>query len=186
MTDNPDNLPDLLRDVDLKATITNEEKLDALLAKMRKGVESTVFDMGEKKGRDACRSLAAKIVKSKAPLDDAGKAVIEDAQKIVAAGNKLRKKARDEITSIAEMARKPLTDWEAEQKKIEADRDALHARIIYLGEPARGVPLDDLKTALAHLSEIVIDENNMTGKVEEALGAKSRSCLLYTSPSPRD
>jgi hypothetical protein len=81
-----------------------------------------VFDCNTDEGRKETISLAYKVARSKTVIDDIGKAVMEDAKKIVDETNKHRKTAREFLDSLKEEIRKPVTEWEAEQEKIKQEK----------------------------------------------------------------
>lgn len=93
------------------------DQLDDLLAKIEKDVTSVVPDLSTAKGRKAIASNAARIPSVKTALDDLGIEIVsgwKDKSKKVDAE---RKKMRDFLDALKAKARKPLTDWEDEEKK---------------------------------------------------------------------
>lgn len=74
-------------------------------------------DVSTAQGRKEIASFAFDIARSKTFLDDAGKKFIADIKDRVKVVDAERKKIRDRCDELKEIARKPLTDWEAEQEE---------------------------------------------------------------------
>jgi len=91
-----------------------DEKLRArFLTELRSEVASAVPDLSTAKGRDEIRSRAAKINRSKSPINKAAVALkngVDTARKAIVA----------ELETLEIEARKPLTEWE-EEKSIWTD-----------------------------------------------------------------
>jgi len=105
---------------DLQAMFAREDGLDPIIAQIEVEVRSHAADTSTKKGRDAIKSLAYKVSRSKTALDEAGKALNEEARAQITAVDAARKKARDRLDALRAEARKPLDDWEAAEAKREA------------------------------------------------------------------
>ena len=89
--------------------------LDDMLKRIEDEARSHAPDLSTKKGRDAIASLAYKIAKSKTALDEAGKALNEDARAQINAVDAERRKVRDRLDKLKDEIRAPLTAWEAEE-----------------------------------------------------------------------
>jgi hypothetical protein len=74
------------------------------------------------KGRDACRSHAAQIVKCIKPALDASRQLAGDAKRIIDKDLTFRKEFEKGVREIADHHRQPLTEWEAEQERIEREK----------------------------------------------------------------
>lgn len=110
----------------LPEEIYGSGKLSDILGKITKEVRETPTDISTSKGRKEIASLAHKIARSKTYLDDLGKKIGEDAKKKLDAINAERKVARDELDSLKEEVRKPLTEWEEkEERRIAAHEEHL-------------------------------------------------------------
>lgn len=103
------------------------EALDDLLAKIEAEARRHTFDIGTPGGRKDCASLAYKVARSKTAIDDAGKGLVEEWKKQSKVVDYARKKARDRLDALRDEVRKPLTDWEAEEKRV-ADEAAAAER----------------------------------------------------------
>jgi len=85
-----------------------------------------VFDVTNKKGRDACRAHAAQIIKCIAPACKESARLADEAKKVVNQSLNFRKLFDAGVREIAEYHRKPLTEWEQEQERI-AEQERIFA-----------------------------------------------------------
>lgn len=108
--------------------VFSEGGTSAIIEEIRKRVEEHKPDISTAKGRKEIASLAAKVSKSKTFLDGMGKTLKEEHQKIIKPIDAERKKMRDALDLLRDQARKPLTDYEEEQKRIEEEEKA---RVLY-------------------------------------------------------
>jgi len=84
-------------------------------------------DLTTKKGRDAIASNAYKVARCKTLLDDAGKEETAKAKEIPNKIDAARRDMRTRLEALQTEVRKPLTDWESEQERIEQERLAAEA-----------------------------------------------------------
>ncbi|MFZ2172356.1 MAG: hypothetical protein WAW61_22310 [Methylococcaceae bacterium] len=121
-----------------------------LIEKIRTQAGFAVFDVGTEKGRAACRSHAANIIKCISPAINASKQLAADAQKVVKADLTFRKIFEADVREIAEFHRRPLTEYEAEQKRIQDEQEAREAARLaeekYLVDWDDALHLDELFT----------------------------------------
>lgn len=83
----------------------------------------TVFgDMQDKKQRKACASHAASIIRCITPAADESKRMASEAKKIVNQDLSFRRDFEAGVREVAAFHRKPLTDWEEEQARFEAEQ----------------------------------------------------------------
>ena len=99
-----------------------ENGLDPYLAIIRAEIDSFVPDASTAKGRKEIISMAAKVAKSKVALDDMGKSLVAELKEKPKLIDAERKRMRDMLDLWRDETRKPVTDWEAEQARIEAER----------------------------------------------------------------
>ncbi|MEN6081582.1 hypothetical protein [Chromobacterium piscinae] len=89
-----------------------------------KAMVNEVPDLATKKGRDRIASLAYKVSQSKAAVEKPGRDYLKLVKELP---KKIEEELRDFVTqcdALRDSVRKPLTDWEAEQARIEAERIA--------------------------------------------------------------
>ncbi len=93
------------------------DAMDPLVAQIRDIVEKHVPDTSTDHGRREIASLARKVSSAKVILDDLGKDLVagwkEKAKKV----DIVRKEMRDELDTLRDYARAPLTRWEEEEDK---------------------------------------------------------------------
>lgn len=95
------------------------------LTKLINEIEKKAFAAGQDAttddGREIIRSTAYKIARSRTFLDGLGKNVVKKEKERVAKANDTRKKIGEETIKIQTNYRKPLTDYEEEQKRKDAE-----------------------------------------------------------------
>jgi colicin import membrane protein len=103
------------------------EAMDPVIAQIKAIVEKHVPDVSTAKGRGEIASLARRVASSKVVLDDLGKNLVADWKEKAKKVDVVRKQMRDELDSLRDSARLPLTNWElaeAERFRQEAlDRE---------------------------------------------------------------
>ena len=104
---------------ELEAAFINDEFIEGLIKDIREKTSSVVGDLNTAKGRRAYISMAANVRSTKTAIDDAGKKLVAEMKKRPALVDASRKKVRDSLDELAVEIRKPVTDWEAEQKEKE-------------------------------------------------------------------
>ena len=92
----------------------------SLVDRVRDEVMDEVYDLSTIKGRKRIASRAFDVSKSKTALDNFGKDLADQLNAKLKPINVERKYARDELDKLRNEVRQPLTDWEDEQKEIEA------------------------------------------------------------------
>lgn len=129
--------------------------LDPIIDQIRAKVAGTVYNMATAKGRDECRSDAAKVARSKAAIEKMGKALSAEYKEIPKKIDAERKRAFDALEILQKEVRQPLTDWEqAEESRIAGHKDALESivlTVINAGETA-----EQIRVALAIVEQIEI------------------------------
>ena len=100
--------------------IYNGDGMQQILDKIESEVSGFVPDLTTDKGRKAVATEARKVAKSKKILDDLGKELVSDWKTKAKAVDLSRKAAREFLDNLRDKVRQPLTNWEAEQKEIEA------------------------------------------------------------------
>jgi len=99
--------------------LTDAKQRSSLYAHIEREIEAFVPDVTTNKGREAIKSLAFKVTKTKTAIDAAGKLLNEEARSKINLVDEARRDARNTLDILAERARKPLTEWEeAEQLRV--------------------------------------------------------------------
>ncbi len=103
---------------------TSENGLESEVEKVRAFVESFEHDLSTAAGRKKTISLARKVATMKTALDSLGKDLVSDMKSKCKVVDNSRKAMRETMDQIRDMARMPVTEWEEEQERIEAERKA--------------------------------------------------------------
>jgi len=155
------------------AVLNSPEKFDELIGKIRAEVNAHVPDLTTKKGRDAIKSLAYKVTRTKTALDDAGKELNAGKRAEINAVDEVRRKVREDLDALAADARKPLDEWEAK----EAERQDFVSRIMTLINGATQFPdtytSADIQIRIDELDALEFDADIFQDGLEIAIGAKS-------------
>lgn len=108
---------------DLAAMLKAENGLDGLLSQLEQQArdEAKDADASTKKGRDALKSIAFRVSKSKVSLEDRAKELTEAQRKEIEAVNAGRNAAVKRLEALRDEIKKPALDWEeAEEARLEA------------------------------------------------------------------
>lgn len=111
------------------AVFTNNDQLDPLIEAIEKEARSLVPDVTTKKGRDAIASMAHKVARSKTYIDNAGKDLVAELKALPKQIDESRRIARERLDALKDEVRRPLTEWEAEQERIAAEKAAEEERL---------------------------------------------------------
>ncbi|AVJ78487.1 TPA: hypothetical protein ACOEDW_001661 [Enterobacter hormaechei subsp. xiangfangensis] len=114
------------------AVFTTKEQLDPIIEAIEKEARSLVPDVSTRKGRDAIASMAHKVARSKTYIDNAGKDLVAELKALPKQIDESRRIVRERLDALKDEARRPLTEWEAEQERIKAEEamNALHAEAL--------------------------------------------------------
>lgn len=131
--------------------------IDNVILKISEEAKSFIPDTSTAAGRKEIASLAHKIARSKTFLDDCGKQLGEEAKKTLDTINIERKKIRENLDSLKEEIRKPLTDWEVAEEKRKNDHRIHLEEIKSLGQAIANnwmlKPLSDIEEGLKIVTE---------------------------------
>lgn len=100
----------------------NDDGIDPYIKQAKELVANFDYDLSTGASRAKIASLASKVSKFKVKLDGVGKGLVAEWKSKSTLVDKSRKNMRDELDDLRDLARKPLTDWEAEQEKIKAEK----------------------------------------------------------------
>lgn len=103
---------------------TSPGELDPILEKIAQEAKSIVPDVSTAKGRKEIASIAYRVAQSKTYIDGLGKSLVDEYKELPRKIDASRKAARDFLDALKEEVRAPLTEWEAEQERIEAEKKA--------------------------------------------------------------
>lgn len=127
-----------------------------LFEKIATEARSIIFDMSVKKERDALKSFAYNLARTKTTVDNYGKELVAEIKKKSSAIDADRKFWRDSMDSLQAEVRKPLTDFEnAEKERVAKHEDAI--QFIKDHAPAADATALKLKGNIAFLENLNID-----------------------------
>lgn len=108
--------------------------VEGIISKLEADVRAIDRDISTPDGREAVKSLAYKIARSKTALDDMGKELVAEIKKKSGAIDAERRLIRERMDALKDEVRGPLTEWE----EAEANRIAGHeSALVWLAESGR-------------------------------------------------
>lgn len=141
------------------------EHIKSLAEEERKELDS---DFSVAKNRKAFASLAYKVAQTKTYIDKEGKAVVDKLKELPKKVDASRKLFRDELDALSTEIRKPLTEWEAQEKARE-EAEALKKQIEADHEEALQMnELFDLRKAEEERKRIAREEEMKRQASEQA------------------
>lgn len=125
-----------------------------ILDQIRAEVAKEPIDVSTPAGRAHCRSLAAKIARSKTALDTMGKTLTDQWRLQAEEVHKERRLIEKELDALRDAVRAPLTQYEErEKKRVQAHEDALQ-ELRLLFQPG-GLTVAEIDARLAQASTLV-------------------------------
>lgn len=140
----------------LGQAFSKPESMEAILARIETDVRSVVPDISTVTSRKAIASTAYKIARSKTALDEAGKAITEEARKTVDTVNAKRRDVRERLENLQKEVRAPLDEWEAAEAARIAD---LEDRLRDFSDDLPGLDAgsEEILTTIAEIEQIPVD-----------------------------
>lgn len=125
-------IPDAITGVEVYADAEKPERHKELIDQVKKDAKALEADVSTPQGRDAIKSMAYKVSRSKTALDTLGKEYTEGVRKKIEAVNEKRALIRTELDALRDEVRAPLTKWETkEQERVNALQDRLQRMADY-------------------------------------------------------
>lgn len=106
------------------AFFTEKDQLEEIIKQVEMEVMTFEHDLSNKARRNKTASLARKVASTKTYLDGLGKDLVADWKNKAKVVDANRRMVRDRLDELRDLARKPLTEWEEEQARIEAEEAA--------------------------------------------------------------
>ncbi|MDY0820006.1 cell envelope biogenesis protein TolA [Providencia rettgeri] len=103
----------------------SSDSVEDIIRKVEQEVNSFIPDVSTAKGRKQIASLAYKVAQSKTYLDGLGKDLVAELKEIPKLIDANRRTVRERFDTLRDKVRQPLTEWEAEQERIEAEKQML-------------------------------------------------------------
>ena len=159
------------------AVFTNAEKVDPILAAIKKAVADFVPDVATAKGRKEVASMAHKVAQSKTYLESIGKKLADEYKDIPKKIDANRKRIKDELDALKDEVRKPLTDWEeAERLRVQRIKDRIDA-IRFRG--SADTNSEAISDAIEYVSAVVADESFQEFEAEARATRDASLARLY-------
>lgn len=145
---------------------------DALFDHIQREIDAFEPDLSTAKGREAIKSFAYKITRTKTAIDDAGKKLNEEARAQINVVDAARRAAKEKLDAMAKAVRAPLTEWEeVEKARIERCREIIEAfkadAIVTLEDTAATV-----RARGGAIWQTALDEDQFRDMLPEAQAAK--------------
>lgn len=147
-----------IEEKDIQEVYYSDNGLQVFVDSIDSMVSEFEYDLETAKGKKEIASFANSIARSKTYLDGIGKDLVSGVKAKLKIVDQNRKSMRDQLDELKVKARKPLTDYEEEQKAIAHKIQQTTSRIEKLGLPydlgGGTLGLDQLKENLEELLNI--------------------------------
>lgn len=155
--------------------LVDASKRDDLFAHIKREIEAFEPDVSTAKGRDAIKSFAFKITRTKTAIDDAGKKLNEEARAKISVVDAARRDARETLDELAKSVRKPLTEWEEAEKARVAQADAIINQLARDAMVSLDETAADVRARGMAVYETALDPALFGDKLEAAQKAKAHA-----------
>lgn len=152
----------VLQNINPLTVFTTEDAAKTILEKIKEEARKIEPDISTEAGREAIRSMAYKIAKSKTAIDKMGKDLTDEWAKKKKAVDAGRRLFWDELEALQAEVRKPLTEWENAEKLRVEEREGRIAEmsglLTFLGHSDNGPHplLPEIEQRLTKLQELVV------------------------------
>lgn len=154
------------------AVFTNNDQLDPLIELIEKEARSLVPDVTTKKGRDAIASMAHKVARSKTYIDNAGKDLVAELKALPKQIDESRRVVRERLDALKDEVRRPLTEWEAEQARIAAEKAAEVERLRIEAEQKAALESLRKQVEVDHEMALLMDKDIDRERADKAAEAE--------------
>ena len=166
-------VPSIKIEEDYSVTVTHKENLlsffrnganlDGLYNVVATKASALVADVTTKEGVSQIKSTARQIASIKKRVDDIGKDVVAELKDLPKQIDANRKKWREDMETLQEEIRKPVTEIENRQAEIEEIR-ATHGKLVLSGS-------EEIKAAIESLDKIELTGDKWKESLEDATAA---------------
>lgn len=168
--------------VNALAVFTNAEKVDPILAAIKKAVADFVPDVTTAKGRKEVASMAHKVAQSKTYLESIGKKLADEYKDIPKKIDANRKRIKDELDALKDEVRKPLTEWEeAEKARVQGIKDRIAVIQQHVFMAANAENSEQISDMINRISGVDIDDAFAEFKGEAQAAKDATMVKLYAS-----
>lgn len=131
--------------------VTKPEYFDNVFSELRREAAEIVIDLTTEKGRKAIAAMAFKVARTKTAIDEAGKALNDEARIKINVVDAARRSVREKLDALRDEVRKPLTDWEAAEK---ARAERIECDLVWLRDAAVVAVFDNTQSLMDRLGEV--------------------------------
>lgn len=125
--------------------------VEGIISKLETEVRAIERDITTPDGREAVKSLAYKVARSKTALDEMGKELVADIKKKSGAIDAERRVIRERLDALRDEVRGPLTAWE----DSEGERIAGHEReLVWLAQSHQFATTPTVAMIRGHISDV--------------------------------
>ncbi|RVT96308.1 hypothetical protein EOD42_14450 [Rhodovarius crocodyli] len=149
--------PAVIQLTEPKDIILDAKKREDFYKQITATIAGQDADLATEKGRKAVASLAHQVAKAKVAVDNAGKALTEDARKQVQAINTDRNAVVAKLEDLQKLARRPLDEWEAAAAKRKAERESILTQLAQATQVGALDTAEVLRRRLAIVEGIGLD-----------------------------
>ncbi|NUF61571.1 hypothetical protein PYR74_10030 [Acinetobacter bereziniae] len=136
-----------------------ENGTKSLFEKIANEARSVIFDMSVKKERDALKSFAYNLARTKTTVDSYGKDMVSGIKAKAAVIDADRKFWRDNMDLLQEEIRKPLTDFENAEKDRVAKHEGVIAEIKNYALIPNEATSNDIKEVISIVENAIVDSS---------------------------
>lgn len=155
------------------------EGIDELLAACEKKALAVTSDVSTAAGRAEIRSMAYLVTRTKTAFDAPGKALSAEYKEKPKAIDANRKRVSDFLENLQARVRKPLTEWEDEEKaRVQRVKDRIEEIRSYSGVDINS---KDIAFSIGAVEKIVIDESFAEFQAEAQASKDAALAKLYAA-----
>jgi colicin import membrane protein len=127
--------------------------VEGIISKLETDVRAIDRDISTEEGREAVKSLAYKVARSKTALDEMGKDLVAGIKKQAATIDAERRIIRDRLDALKNEVRDPLTAWETAEETRISEHERLLVDILQPVNPA--APSTDLAAEIKNTAALL-------------------------------
>lgn len=143
----------------IASAFQTENGTKSLFEKIATEARSVIFDMSVKKERDALKSFAYNLARTKTTVDNYGKEMVAEIKKQSGVIDADRKFWRDNMDLLQEEIRKPLTDFENAEKDRVAKHEGVIAEIKNYALISNEATSNDIKEVISIVENAIVDSS---------------------------
>lgn len=118
----------VIEKADALSVFKDKTRIEEIIQHIEKEARLFVPDLSTVTSRKAIGSMANKVARSKTYIDGVGKDVVAELKELPKQIDEQRRIVRERLDALKDEVRRPLTEWEAEQEQIAAEKAAEEER----------------------------------------------------------